>query len=180
MQGYNNLSPNYGQQYGNTGMQRTNYPNYAPAPMGYNYGNQGYGNAPQYPQQQPMDERIYVTGRAGADAHQLPPGVNMQILWDNDEDRFYIKGYDNNGRPRVLADNDFQPHVEPEPASQPSIDLSAYATKDDIAKMISQAFNNIPLPNMDGYVTQKDLNIALSNLAVGSGGRIVRSDESNA
>ncbi len=85
---------------------------------------QQYG---QYQQQQPVqpDERIFVTGRAGADAHQLPPGVNMQILWDNDEDRFYIKGYDNNGRPRVLADNDFQPHVEEE-HGRADIDMSAY------------------------------------------------------
>lgn len=166
---------------------------------------QGYNNwnMPQQPQQQqfPVDQREYVHGRAGADAYQLRPGVFMQILWDDEVDRFYIKGYDNNGRPRVLADNDFQPHVEPEAAQQGNLDLSAYATKDDIKNMISEAFANLPAPNMAGYVTTGDLNRVLANLpapnmngyvtlndfnkalgslSVGSGGRIVRDDEPNA
>ena len=187
MQGYNNLSPNNGNgNYGygwqrssvNNGMMRNGMMNSVNANMGYgNYQNDGMYQS--RPQQQIVDERIYVTGRAGADAYPMPQGVNMLILWDNDADRFYIKGYDNNGRPRVLADNDFQPHVEPEPI-QPNIDLSNYPTKDDIQHMISEAFNNITLPNMSSYVTQKELNAALSNLAVGNGGRIVRNDEPDA
>lgn len=175
MQGYNNLSGGY--QPRRVGMNNPNpgngYPN-NPAYVDY-----GMGQDNSYPQGMSNDERIFVSGRAGADAFPLPRGVTRVILWDNDEDRFYIKGYDNNGRPRVLEDNDFQPHVEPEPA-MPQIDLSNYPTKDDMARMISDAFNNISFPNMTGYVTQKELNQALSGLSVGNGGRIVRSNEPDA
>lgn len=138
-----------------------------------------------YPQQQPQqtDYREFVHGRAGADAYQLKPGVNMQILWDDEVDRFYVKGYDNSGRPRVLADNDFFPHVEPEPQAA-NIDLSNYATKDDIRQMITEAFQQqIPqmkAPDMSNYVTVQQFNQELGNLSVGNGGRIVRNNESNA
>ena len=107
--------------------------------------------------------------------------MNRIVLWDNDYDRFYIKGYDNNGRPRVLGDFDFQPHVEPETAT-PQIDLSAYATKADIANMIEDSMKKISQnqPNMGKFVTMKYLDQALSELSVGNGGRIVRNNESNA
>lgn len=138
-------------------------------------------NNPQ-PQQQPYsDYREFVHGRLGADAYQLKPGVTMQVLWDDEQDRFYIKGYDNNGRPRVLADNDFAPHVEPENLNtQPQIDLSPYATKDDIRQMITESISKIPQTNLSGYVTKKDFDDALNSLSVGNGGRIVRVNESNA
>lgn len=117
----------------------------------------GYNQAPQ----QSSDGRVYVNGRAGADAYPLPMGVNTMILWDTDARRFYIKGYDNNGMPRVLEDNDYGPHSEPEPAPQQNVDLSHYATKEDIQKM------------------RNDFDIILSQLAVGSGGRVVRINEPN-
>lgn len=123
----------------------------------------------------------YVQGRTGAEAYQLPPGITVARLLDNDQDRFYVKGYDDNGRPRILFDNDFQPHIDPEPQPYPQVDLSNYATKDDLRAMINEAFSNIEFkPNLKGYVTQEDLNQALSGLAVGNGGRIVRYNESNA
>lgn len=117
----------------------------------------GYSQAPQ----QSSDGRVYVNGRAGADAYPLPMGVNFMILWDTDARRFYIKGYDNNGMPRVLEDNDYGPHSEPEPAPQQNVDLSSYATKEDIKRM------------------RDDFDSILSQLAVGNGGRIVRMNESN-
>jgi hypothetical protein len=129
------------------------------------------------------DNRVFVTGRAGADAYQLPPGVNMQILWDDDNDRFYVKGYDESGRPRILADNDFQPHVEPE-VQLPNIDMSQYATKDDINAMITEAIKEATkktkTPNLSNYVTLEAFNEALDGLSVGSGGRVVRANESDA
>lgn len=179
MPGFNNYQ-NYG-NYANypannqyTGMRNTNV---APQMPNYTY---------QQPQMtQAQDNRFqlvdWVTGRAGADAYQLPTGVNNAILFDNDGRRFYIKGYDNNGRPRVLEDNDFSPHIEPEPQpAQPNIDLTPYATKEDIQKMITDALSNIKLPNVSNFVTHKDFNKALSELSVGNGGRIVRNNESNA
>lgn len=137
--------------------------------------NQGFNPVPVQ-----SNGRIYVTGRAGADAYQLPPGVNEQILWDDDSPRFYIKGYDEKGRPRVLEDNDYQGHIDSE-AAQSNIDMSMYATKDDIKTIVSENIKKIKIPNMSGYVTTEDLNRALaeflSELCVGSGGKVVRSGE---
>ena len=181
MPGYNNYQ-NYG-NYANypvqnqyVGMRNTNT---VPQQSMPNYG------YPQPQMTQAQDNRFqlvdYVSGRAGADAYQLPNGVNNAILFDNDNQRFYIKGYDNNGRPRVLEDNDFQAHIEPEPkVMQSNIDMSLYATKDDIQKMITEALANISIPNPSNFVTRKEFNKELSGLTVGNGGRIVRNNESNA
>lgn len=196
MQGFNNYNP-YG-NYGNTngirggvnpgvvGNMSNGVNNAGWNAAGFNAGG-GYqpnGFNPMPPQ---ADNRVFVTGRAGADAYQLPPGVNMQILWDDSVDRFYVKGYDENGRPRVIADNDFQTHVEPEVAT-PDIDMSRYVTKDDINAMITEAINNAvkeavkktKAPNLSNYVTQEVFDATLAGLCVGSGGRVVRADESDA
>lgn len=172
---------------------------------GYNnYGN-NFGLTQQeivnYFQQGRLVWSDYVHGRAGAESYQMPPGINMVRLWDDENNRFYVKGYDNNGRPRVLDDNDFTEHVDPEPVNPAGIDLSAYATKDDIQKMITSALSNLQMPNMQGYATINDLNNAMMNvpqpnmqgyltraefddkisrLAVGNGGRIVMNNEQNA
>jgi GH25 family lysozyme M1 (1,4-beta-N-acetylmuramidase) len=108
----------------------------------------------------------------------MPNGVNKVLLFDNDVNRMYIKSYDNNGRPRVLEDNDFQPHVEPEPkvSGIPNVDMSKYATKDDI----EQLFRKIPMPNMSGYMTKQEFDTALTELFVDNRGRIVRNSESDA
>lgn len=184
MPGYNNFSniPNYtyGHQPGN---QWTNQPNTA---GNYAWGG-GYQN--QQPQPQPWQNNNdhyvytdYVSGRAGADAYQMPPNVNKVWLFDNDNDRFYVKMYDNNGRPRVMEDNDFVPHVEPEPTSQqiPQIDLSPYATKADLEQLLNNVMKSIHMPNLSDYITKNDLEKELSGLSVGNGGRIVRANESNA
>ncbi len=178
--GFNNGNNGYGYGYGNNNNGYNN--------IGYNnlayQNNNGQFNQNQYGQQPSRDDHFqwvdYVNGRAGADAYQLPTGVNKAILFDNDFNRFFVKGYDNNGRPRVFEDNDFNPHINPEPQSPQNIDLSPYATKDDIQNMIVEALRNIQLPNMTGYVTVDQFNQALNELSVGSGGRIVRGNEQNA
>ena len=195
MQGFNNYNP-YG-NYGNVNSVRGGVnpvvggANIAANNAGWNAAGFNAGGGFQQNGFNPMppqaDNRVFVTGRAGADAYQLPPGVNMQILWDDSVDRFYVKGYDENGRPRVIADNDFQTHVEPEVAT-PDIDMSRYATKDDINAMITEAINSAvkeaakkaKAPNLSNYVTQEALDAALAGLCVGSGGRVVRADESDA
>ena len=147
---YNNYNT-----YGNSGVVN---PRVVPtAGVNVNAGWNGYNQAPQ----QSSDGKVYVSGRAGADAYPLPMGVNYMILWDTESRRFYEKGYDNNGIPRVLGDYDYGPHSEPEPAPQQNFDMSGYATKDDIQKM------------------RNDFDRILSELAVGNGGRIVRMNESN-
>lgn len=197
--------PAYNNVYGNNMNNGNNFNNNGFA-NGYNgYNNNNFGLTPQeiiqYFQQGKLIWSDYVHGRAGADSYQMPPGINMVRLWDDENNRFYVKGYDNNGRPRVLDDNDFTEHIDPEPVNPSGIDLSAYATKDDIREMISNALSGIQIPNMQGYATMIDLNNALSNvqqpnmqgyvtqqefnnalsrLAVGNGGRIVMNNEQDA
>ena len=195
MQGFNNYGP-YG-NFGNNGIRggvntgvvgnvNNGLNNTGWNTAGFNAGG-GYQTNGFNPVPPQADNRVFVTGRAGADAYQLPPGVNMQILWDDDNDRFYVKGYDESGRPRILMDKDYFDHVEPEtPAAD--IDMSRYATKDDINAMITEAINNAvkevakktKAPDMKNYVTREDFDEQLAGLSVGSGGRVVRADESDA
>lgn len=187
MPGFNNYA-NYGNYgaYPNGGVQQPVRP-VVPANNGnyaYNTGMNGnYANGGFQPNTVPVpDDRWvftdYVSGRAGADAYQMPNGVNKVLLFDNDVNRMYIKSYDNNGRPRVLEDNDFQPHVDPEPqvSGMPNVDLSKYATKEDI----EQLFRKIQMPNMSGYMTKQEFDTALTELFVDNRGRIVRNNESDA
>lgn len=167
---YNNYNA-----YGGQGVQNPRVVTPGVSINGWN-GNGNWNGYNQQPQQSP-DGKVYVNGRAGADAFQLPAGVNYMVLWDTESNRFFEKGYDNNGMPRVLADNDFTSHVEPEPVQKESIDLSSYATKDDIKAMIQEAFSNATIPSMVGYVTRKEMDQAFSELSLGSGGRIVRTNE---
>ena len=179
MQGYNN----YG-NFGNTNGLRNNgaignmngINNTGWNTIGYSGGGyqlNGYNTMPQQ-----TDNRVYVNGRAGAEAHPLPQGMNMQILWDTDAKRFYIKGYDNNGVPRILEDNDYNPHVEPDVPKQ-KVDMSRYATKDDIKSMIGDAFKRYRTQGLEGYVTVDELDKRLSKLCVGSGGKVVTESDSN-
>lgn len=158
--GYGNSN---GNMNGNTngGWNRTNGNG---AGFGYNYGN-SFGNQNVQPFQ-----RIYVNGRAGADAYPLPQGVNEIVLWDTEAHRYYVKGYDNNGIPRVIEDNDYTPHVEP-------VREEMTITKDDIRAMIEEAVAGIGKPNMSGFVTQKELNRVINRLCVGNGGKVVMGDE---
>lgn len=132
---------------------------YNPYPM----TNGGFNTAgqfiPQYYQQKPQEQQnYYVHGIEGANAFQMPPGANRVTLWDEDKDQFFVKGYDNNGIPRVLAWKDYCDHVaEPEPVQQPvpQVDLSKYVTVDDFNKMVGE-------------------------LIIGANGRIVRQNEHDA
>ena len=188
MQNYNNYGNN---NYGNiNGIQRNmrnnGWNSGNNAGIGYQSNNNqmnginninGYNQMPQF-----IDDRIYVAGRIGADAYQLQPGVSVQVLWDDEENRFYVKGYDEKGRLRVLEDNVYQPHIEPTQTQQ-DFDMSIYATKDDIKNMIAEATKKNKSASAN-YVTVDMLNKAfsdfLSELCVGSGGKVVRESESNA
>lgn len=165
---------NNGVNYNNANYSMGNYQ--VSNPTVNDFQMNGY-NQPQVQQQQ-ADDRIFVAGRLGADAYQLPHGVDVQILWDDDVDRFYIKGYDERGRQRVIGDFDFTPHVEDD-SQQVAPDMSKYATKDDIRNMISDAIKKSK-NNNSNYVTMDFLNKTLSELCVGNGGKVVRMNESDA
>jgi len=161
--------------YNGMGYQNDNYSMGNMNNMG-NFQANNY-NQPQQQSQPQSDGRIYVTGRLGADTYQLQPGVEEQILWDDDVNRFYVKGYDNKGRPRVVGDFDYFPHVEND-LPQSNTDMSIYATKDDIDSL--KNWLNNALKKNGKYVTQDEFNKVLSGLSVGNGGRIVRDNESDA
>ena len=145
MASYNNPYLNQYAQYVYPYTQTQQTPVYQPVPQ-----------AMQTPVQQNGSNGLpYVHGLEGAHAFPMPTGVNQIILWDDTDNRFYVKGYDNMGKPKILADNDFQPHVEKKAAVVESADASVYVTKDYLDK-------------------------ALSELKIGDQGRIVRSDEHDA
>lgn len=105
---------------------------------------QGYPQMPQQYQQFQQQHQaspnglVYVHGLEGAYAYTMPPGVEKQILWDDTENRFYIKGYDEMGKPKILSDNDFQPHVNKEPAKEEKQDGSSYVTYDYLNKVLAE------------------------------------------
>lgn len=150
---YNNNSSNAMNYYGNGyqtsyGMSQQGY--YSPQPQ------QGYYSVSPQPQVNPY-QPVYVHGIEGANAYQLPPGLNRQILWDDTDDCFYVKGYDNTGRPRVEAWNDYAPHQEKQEDSK--VNMSSYVTKDELSEILAEF-------NKAAYVTRNELNLALSKLRI--------------
>ena len=122
----------------------------------------------QYQYQNPNNGMVYVHGSEGANAHQLPPGVSKQTLWDDTVNSFYVKGYDSDGIPRILAWNDYGPHVQEEKSSIPKdIDMSQYPTKEDMKEMLASI-------DTSKFVTKDDLDKIIGELSVGDKGRIVR------
>lgn len=152
------------------------YNGYIPQNLGlaqpYQYGQYVYPQqARQQNMQQPQNipqpsDKIYVHGIEGAYAHPLPPGVMKLDLWDDTENCFYVKGYDENGIPRILQWCDYFPHKVEEKSEAASIDLSNYPTKDDMKEMLG----NIDLSN---YMTKEDFTKAINSLTIGANGRIV-------
>ena len=114
--------------------------------MGYNNYNpyQAYPTIPQQYQAVPQQHQpssnglVYVHGLEGAYAYTMPPGIDKQMLWDDTENRFYIKGYDEMGKPKILADNDFQPHVDKTPVKEEKKDGSSYVTYDYLNKVLAE------------------------------------------
>ena len=120
-------------------------------------------------------EPQYVTGIEGANAFQLPPGVTQMILWDTENDSFYIKKLDEIGRPKVVAWKDYTDHVEtkqPEVVAQNNIDFSVYPTKKDLEDMLNKF-------DTSRYLTKEDLNKVIDELFVGERGKVVRNSELN-
>lgn len=151
-----------------------------------NFYNNGVGNngvyyptpvpvpAPAPNNIQALLQPVYVHGLEGANAYQLPMGVMRQILWDDEQPRFYIKALDEFGRPKVVADNDFQPHVEPAKESSQvhngeQIDFSVYPTKKDLEDFLAKF-------DTSSYVTKDYLDKELGGLTLGAQGRIVRNE----
>ncbi len=107
-------------------------------------------NQPQ-PQQQSKAQRVWVQGETGAKSYIVQPGDSVD-LWDSERQTIYIKSADASGIPKMMIiDYQFRdPQTQSNSASpqqmqmmqQPvvdgsarEIDMSAYATKDDISEI---------------------------------------------
>lgn len=97
-----------------------------------------YGNTVPSPFQQ-----VFVQGLESAKAYQMPYGVNSVILWDTEKDLFYVKQIDALGRPMIVKICSYADYVPPEPEpvqAAPSVDTSAFITKEYLDQVLNQLF----------------------------------------
>jgi len=81
----------------------------------------------------------WVDGEVGAKVFSQPIGWPAEIpivLWDNSAKRIYIKSWNQMGMPNPIQELDYEIKERTNPALLPNnisgIDMSRYATKDDI------------------------------------------------
>lgn len=83
---------------------------------------------------------IWVAGQAGAEAYQMEPG-SRAVLLDSKDQVFYIKVVGPDGRPEPLMAFKYEPlnlNVQSESSqAAPEIDMSNYATKDDLNEILT-------------------------------------------
>lgn len=116
---------------------------YFPATYGMNYPYQ-----PQMMQsyQQPAQQGglVWVQGIEGAKSHPVGAGQSV-LLMDSESNCFFIKSADASGMPLPLRVFDYTertvnnaPKTAQETRTEPSIDLSAYVTRDELESRISE------------------------------------------
>ena len=100
--------------------------------------NQSYSRPAPYPQN--MFQQIFVQGIEGARAYQMPYGVNAAILWDSEQDLFYVKQIDAMGRPFIAKTCSYADYTPPEPvhADPVNVDTSSFVTKEYLDRVLSQ------------------------------------------
>ena len=85
----------------------------------------------------------WVQGRAGAEAYPIAPGASV-ILMDSNAPVIYYKSADQSGRYLPMKTYDLVERTEPVqgPNEAPSIDTSAFVTRDEIDGLIAKAVLN--------------------------------------
>ncbi len=86
-----------------------------------------------------MVQQAFVSGIEGARAYPMLYGVNVAILWDTDQDLFYVKQVDNMGRPYIAKTckyEDYDP--EPQFSVQQPVDTTQFVTKEYFDQVLSQ------------------------------------------
>lgn len=94
-----------------------------------------FTTSPMPPTQQP-NGIIWVQGEEGAKAYSVAPG-NRVCLFDSENPVVYIKSVDVNGRPLEMEVYDLVKR-DPSPVhnTDPSLDMSAYVTRDELDSII--------------------------------------------
>lgn len=115
---------------------------YMQQPTGY--FNTNYRPPMTQPAQQPAPQTanvnwIYVNGLAGARDHIVQPGQTAWMM-DNNDPVIYVKAVDGMGSAslRCFQLVEFQPGAQQAQEQHPQIDMSNFATKDDVAKLEGQ------------------------------------------
>lgn len=116
--------------YTNTYQPTVGYANFNP----YMYASPVPTASAQVPAQNEF--RYYpVRGEDGVNAFYVAPGQSV-LLMDTDNQSFYVKSVDQNGMPQPLRVFDFTERVPQQSnASAPEIDMSAYATHEDLSEI---------------------------------------------
>ena len=107
----------------------------------------GYGTNPldnmqrqleqmRVPMAQPTSNIIWVQGEAGAKGYQMPNKSNMLVMDSENEGTMYILSSDEVGMRKMRVFH-FE-EVEPKPAEH--VDMTQYATKDDVRAIILEMF----------------------------------------
>lgn len=123
----------------------------------YPYDNNLFtGYQPTYTGITPMQARVtpqnqntqlntfqWVQGQAGAEAYPVAPGASV-ILMDSNAPVIYYKSADSSGRYLPMKTYDLVERTEPVqgPNEAPSIDTSAFVTRDEIDGLIAKAVLN--------------------------------------
>ena len=127
-----------GYPYTPNGYSGYNPYNYQTAVPNVNAYNSYYPTAVPLQQPQPQNEFKYylVRGEDGVNAFYVPPGQSV-LLMDTENMTFYIKSVDQNGMPLPLRICDYTERVQPQLTgySQASVDMSSYATHDEIDEL---------------------------------------------
>ena len=109
-----------------------------PYQMQPNYFNANY-QPPQMPSygaqaRQSNVDWVYVNGLQGAREQIVQPGCTAWMM-DNNEPVIYYKAVDQMGQPTLKAYrlNELEPQSAAQPQPAPQMDLSMFATRDDVA-----------------------------------------------
>lgn len=93
-------------------------------------------NQPYYTPEPRQETSIpFVQGIEAAKAYQVAAGSKV-ILFDSEDQRFYVKQTDANGVPQPMMIFDYVQHKDPEPKKE-EVDFSQFVTKDDLEKIIA-------------------------------------------
>lgn len=93
----------------------------------------------------PQGNFIFVQGIEGAKAYQMPVGFDKVVLWDTEQDVFYVKALDQIGRPFIAKTCSYQDCETPKPqaeAQAPQVDMSNYISKEQLESVLGRLYVN--------------------------------------